>query len=482
MKVDRWACLIVLLAVLALAAIPLTGCGDDDDDDDDDDSDDHYIGDDDDATPDDDDDDTVDDDTSDDDTGDDDTADDDTTEDTLEITPWAEMIPAGTDHNFGATGTIDGEPVDDGFTWSIDDEDIATVDANGTVTGIADGMAVLTAAIGEASAEAYALVGPDIYVLDNQLGLLMGIDRGAGTAIADLLATEASIAVVLNDIVLDPNTGLLAMVDSGDSGAGITGDEKLIVVDMLDDLALTNITLNQDSPWSVAMLDGVAFITGNLDDTLAKIDLTAKDPTPTYFDLDDGCVPTDIIGIDGYVYITCSGFDSGTFTYEPGKVLKIDAATGTEAAELILPQVNPNNFALAPDGSLYVVCTGNYVDELGVVAQIDLSDFSVADSFALGSSPGPIGINDDGIGFVGEGMAGSMYVFDSADNSVIHGDADPIAIPSGLWVQAVGVHNDTGDAYVCDQFNGKVYVIDGDDYSLGETPYELTNPGGVTFW
>ena len=468
-NVDRWAYLFAVLAALALAAFS-TGCatGDDDDNDDNAPVDDDSV-----------DDDSQDDDSQDDDVQDDDAVDDDSTPDDsyINVDPWAEMLPAGTTQAFTAAGQIDGEAVSTGFTWSIEDTGIATVDENGLVTAVAAGVTTLTAAIGDVAGEATVLVGPDVYVIDVVTGFLMGIDRGNQTAIADLLGGGA-IGTVLYDV--KNADGRLLIVDSGDSAPGISGNEKLLVVDLFD-YSLETVPLEQDSPWAVTAFNGYYWVTGNLDDTLAKIDAETDSRATIYYDLDAGCTPTDVIGVGNYLYVACSGFSWDFFEYAPGKALVINPENGAKVTEIALP-VNPFRFGLAPNGEdLYIVCTGDYDYNSGTIAQICTKENVVKDSFALGQAPGQIGINPEGLAFVAEGMAGNVYVFDTAGNIVLRGTDDPIVIPDAAWIQAVGAHSNTGDAYVCDSSNGQVYVLNATSYSE-IFHVSLSNPGGVAFW
>lgn len=473
MHVDRWAYLIVVFAALALAVCPMLGCGDDDDDETDDDVVDDDIAD----------DDIADDDVADDDIVDDDVADDDTApEDYLQVDPWAQIVPAGTTYAYTAEGIIDGTPVDSGFTWTTDDGGVATIDQSGVVTAVADGDTFVHAAAGDLIGDALVMVGPDAFVFDNLSGLLMAIDRGSETAVADLLVGKGSIGAVLNDVKVNTEAGFIYLVDSS---FPTPGDEKLILVDVLDDFAVTNIALAEGSnPWAATYFAGDYWVTGNLDDTLAQVTVDGDKADVVYHDLDAGCVPTDVTGIGNYLYVACSGFDIGTMSYEPGKLLVINPSTGDEVKQIDLPQVNPTHFATVPcedDIDLFVACRGDYAAETGKIAKICTMENVVKSSFDLGLAPGPIGINSDGIGFVGEGFAGSVYVFDSANNSVIHGEGDPIVIPGAFWIQGLGVHPETGNAYVCDQGSGKVYVLSGDDYNEVFN-VDLTNPGGVAFW
>jgi hypothetical protein len=459
--VDRWARLVSLLAVLSLLATAPANCGDDDDDDAvDDDNDD--------GTPDDDDDDN------------DNDNDDNDTANEVDVAPPSQAIPAGTTFQFAAAVTIDDTLITDGFAWNIEDTAFATVDQTGLVTGVANGVTNVWATYEDATGSALVVIGPDVFAFDNLNGKLTAVDRGNETAVADYLAKKDAIGAVLNDI--ERFDTYAALVDSGDLGPGVTGNEKLLVVNLVTKTVETTVPLNMDSPWSVAVEDYLAYVTGNLDDQLAEIDLAAETPTPVYHALDEGCVPADVVVVDGLVYVTCTGFDATGFTYDPGKVLVFDPAVPGVIDTIDLPQVNPQRFAVSAGGKLYVVCTGDYAANFGMVVQIDPSTNDVADSFALGTAPGPIGIGPSGLAFVGEGFAGSVYVFDTADNSVLRDAADPIAIPDAFWIQGLGVHPETGDAYVCDQGNSEVWVIAGADPFGTVFHVDLPNPGGVAFW
>jgi len=61
---------------------------------------------------------------------------------TVEITPSTGTVEVGDTFDFNATST---DPTDTAFDWESDDETVATVDENGTVTGVAAGEAIITA-------------------------------------------------------------------------------------------------------------------------------------------------------------------------------------------------------------------------------------------------------------------------------------------------------------------------------------------------
>jgi Bacterial Ig-like domain (group 2) len=478
MKMHRPAVWVVLFALLALVTAPLMGCTEDnwdvaekdlggleriDDDDGDDDS----SMDDDSAPADDDDDDTTGD--------DDDTAPSDI--ETVEIDPPAQMIPAGTEYTFTAIATTaDNDEIEEGFTWAIGDDAVAT-QAEGVVTGVANGETTLTAELGDVTGEAQILVGPDAYVIDNLTGFLMAVDRGSETAVDDFLAKSA-FGEVLNDIFF--YEGYLLLTDSGDLDTGISGDEALHVVDIAN-MSVESYTLDMDNPWAATAWNGKAFVTGNLDDQLAVVELFGDDAGDiTYADLDADCAPADIVLLRNRLYITCTGFDLGGMTYGDGKVLVINPSTLETITTIDLDQVNPTNLAATADNSkLYVVSTGDYDTETGLVSEIDPSDNTVVDTIDVGTAPGPIAINETGYAFIGEGMAGDIYVLNTNTNALAD---DPITISGAVWIQALGVHPDTGNVYACDQLNGKIAVRSGSDPYGPVFQVNLDNPGGIAYW
>jgi len=475
--------LLALFLLPSLALVTGCDCGDDDDSDDGDASglppyDDDDTGD----------DDTADDDTVDDDAGDDDTADDDDTEpalESVEIVPEKRAVPVGATKAFTAVAHYDDDTTSttEDFTWTSGDGGLLSVTTDGEATGEAAGITTLTVGLGDETAAADVLVGPDVFWFDGIAGTMGAIDRISGDVVDDYLATSKEAAAnIANDIAL--YDGNAYITDSGDGTVGFTPDvfEGLVEIDLFTK-TVTEIAADEadlDNPWAVKIIDGLAFVTGNLSDTLVVFDL--DDETYEVFTLPDGCAPADVEVVGEQAYVACTFFDLGTFTYGDGKVAVVDLATKA-VTTIATSQVNPGNLALSLDGAwLYVVCTGNWFDQFGKIDVIDISESSVAQTLDMtAAAPGPIAIASNGRAFIGDNFSGSVFVIDTSTNTWLRDESDPIVIAGSFWTQALAVNPMADEFYVADWTNTVTAVLGTGDYAL-VTNLTTSNPGGYAFW
>jgi hypothetical protein len=424
----------------------------------------------------------------DDDIGDDD--DDDLLATELYIEPAGEAVPAGTSADFDAVVVYENDTFQrnpDGVVWEIADENTASVN-DGFVNGLVDGTTTLTASFGEAkellSDTVDLLVGPDIYLYDSYAATIDAIDREAQTFTEDWLGAGA-IATVPNDLT---SVGAFAyLTDSGDFGPGITGGEKVVEIDLYAKTA-TDITLGSlDSPWSSTIYDGFIWVTGNLSDNLAKIDLLDTSSIE-YIDLPTDCVPGKLTGAAGKIYVSCSGF-LGVGNYEPGKVAVYDPESkGTTTVDLT--QVNPGSILATEDESaVYVVCVGDFDTKFGAINRIETTGDTVENSFDIGGSLGNAALTANGRLFVLDWK--DMYVIDTNnDDAVLRGEADPVLVGTdGSWLAGIHAHQDLPQVIVSNQewvtYVHTVEVISAVDYSVLHS-YDLSatsaSPGAATSW
>lgn len=455
----------LLLVLLVLFCFNLTflSCCKSDDDDDDDNTGDDDTGD--------------DDDTSDDDDDDDDTGSD---IDYLEITPATRGIPAGETKTFSATAFFtDGtSSSDEDFVFSSSDEAVLTVDQEGNALGVVNGEATITVTLEGKETFADAAVGADIFFYDGVFGYLSAYDRGTGAVTADYLAAKEAITIIPADLQIAD--GYAYLLESGDFAPGTTGQEGLVIVDLFDKTVSDLRIADLDNPWAVRVDDGKAYITGSLSNDLVIADLAAE--TSSSIALPAGCYPADLELIGDLIYVACTGFDPNTYSYaDPGQVAVVDRATKA-VSTIDTSQINPGFLAKSNDGnSLYVVCTGDYFSQFGVIDQIDLSDDTVVDSIAIGGSPGALAIAGNGRGFVGNQTAGQVFVFDTADNSILRGAGDPLVITDATWIADVAYSEMTGLIYAADWTNGQTVVFDPADYNQLAAP-ATDNPNKYAFW
>ena len=461
-----WMLLWVLVTALSIAGF---GCESDDEDDEEDTA-------------------NEDDDAADDDVTDDDDATDDDDDATgnvesIVIEPSSEAIPLGTDADFVATvtykdTTTETNPAD--LVWETGDDTKATVDA-GTVTGVAGGSTTLSATMEGVTAMIDLFVGPDVFLYDMFTGTVDAIDRGSDTYIQDYLATKASVATVPNHIFYyDAN---LYVTDSADGGPGKTGNEKVVVVDPAAKTT-SDVMVDMDSPWAASVYDGYLYVTGNLSDDLAKIDLATK--AIDYISLPAGCVPGQLTGANGKVYISCTGFDSSYFTYG-NTVAVYDPSVKSVSEITLIYSENPGSIVTTADESaVYVIAVGNYYDTFGAINKIDTATDTIESGVDIGGWLGNAVISDADMLFVLDDK--NMYAYDTATDSFVRNAGNPITVGSdGSWLAGLTFNPDSSEIYVSNwlAYSNSIEVIDAVTFtSLGS--YDLSaigvSPGLLAAW
>ena len=104
-------------------------------------------------------------------------------------TTQAELTAVGATFQLEATVT----PADRTVTWTSSDDKVATVDANGLVTAVGDGMAQITATVGDKSVTCYVIV--TIEAEENPDTKINSIDADANAVIYDLSGRRVEKAV-----------------------------------------------------------------------------------------------------------------------------------------------------------------------------------------------------------------------------------------------------------------------------------------------
>jgi hypothetical protein len=454
-KIASWP-LIAAFALLLLLAACTCVVGDDDDDSDEDSD-----------SPD------------DDDTGDDDFwPDDDSVQydglERIEFDSPTRAIPKGFSKTFSAVAHFEGGATSTQaeFDFSTSDESILTVDEDGLATGERNGSVALYARLGDVTGEAQVIVGTDIFFFDAVTGVIASYDRGRDRVKDDHFEVGGPVAQNPIDMQIWENHAYI--VDSGDASADI------VIVDLFSGEMQTLIVPGLDSPRDIKIVYDHAFVTGALSDTFARIDLL--DLTFEIYELPEGCTPNGLEVMSGRAFVACNYFDADENEYgDPGRVADVNLES-SETTLIDASQVNPGSLALSPDDSaLYVVCTGDYAGQHGVIDEIDIASGEVVDSFALGRAPGDIAINSEGLAFIGENLGGFVYVVDTGDNSILRGDANPIEISGAWWTSHIRISPFSGHVFVGDWINAQTVIFDPSDFSVVEN-INTNNAGGYIFW
>ncbi len=217
--------------------------------------------------------------------------------------------------------------------------------------------------------------------------------------------------------------------------------DNIMIVDPADDTNIkSTITLTEGSnPWAMGFINETkAYITNFKSDSINVLDLQNGTVVKSIY---SGKAPEGIIIVDGKAYVANTGYAGWGNPYEQATVTVIDTEIDSVIATVNVP-TNAQDFALAPNGKLHVICTGDYANEFGKVAVIDIESETpvVIDTIDIGGTPGDIEISSGGSGYCsswGDGTNGFIYKFDAEADTVINNSDNPILVGpniSGLFL------------------------------------------------
>ncbi|MCK4597357.1 hypothetical protein KAU04_04925, partial [bacterium] len=214
-----------------------------------------------------------------------------------------------------------------------------------------------------------------------------------------------------------------------------SGTNDIMIIDPRDDgQEPVIISLAQGSnPYYMAFVGAnKAYVTNLIANSVSVVDVENR---TILKDIPVGIGPQGILIVENQAFITNTG---GYPHYSPSTVSIIDVLQDTIIQNLEV-LTNPQNLALAPDGRIHVMCTGNYDDIPGCIVVIDRwagPDWTpaVVDTIEIGGMPGDIMITPSGKGYCtsfGAEPHGHLYVYDAYADTVIRGVDNPIQVGYG---------------------------------------------------
>lgn len=220
-------------------------------------------------------------------------------------------------------------------------------------------------------------------------------------------------------------------------------EDKLLVVNSCSDDLMVISTLTHtivetvefpsgDNPWDVVVID----------DSLCAVSLLlANEVAIVNYQLGlerrrfgVGVSPEGLLYAHGRLWIANCALDFGTFAYGQGTV-SISNPELTATAGSVNVGSNPQVLAMTGNGSIHVLCTGNYADITGSIYVLDPDSWLPTDSIAIGDFPGDLVIGPEGTGYLaGGGFVDSGFVFryNTETHTILNGPANP-------WKTARGV-------------------------------------------
>jgi len=236
--------------------------------------------------------------------------------------------------------------------------------------------------------------------------------------------------------------------------------------------SLGTITLPTNSnPMNIAILnDQKAYVACSMSNSVAVVN-------PTTFAvikpaIAAGVGTTGIAIANGKVYASNTAFDGTTYAYGQGTVTIINTTTDVAGTPLNVGK-NPQSIAIAPDGKLHVLCSGDYGAAVGSVSVIDPATDAIVKTLTIGGSPGNITIASNNMAYCGLFGTG-LITYNASTYAIKDSSTNPLLKKGGSGT----VVDLSGNIYVADFSGDKVYMLDNTyvqkkTYDVGDGPLSL---------
>jgi len=244
----------------------------------------------------------------------------------------------------------------------------------------------------------------------------------------------------------------------------------ITVIDIKTDQIVQTINLAEGSnPWTMAFVGAnKAYVTNYVANSVSVVDLQNGNLLNT---ISVGLAPEGILVVDNTAYVANTG---GFPNYSPSTVSIIDIEKDSVTKTLVVG-TNPQDLALAPDGNIHVICTGNFASISGKVYIINpfgAPDFTpaVVDSVILGGFPGDIQITKDGIAYVpdfGANNSGFLYAYNVFNKEILFDAANPFLV--GFGVMNAFYDSKTDELFINNFADDNVQLIDVANNSILQT-------------
>jgi len=269
---------------------------------------------------------------------------------------------------------------------------------------------------------------PTAYVLNTNGETLSKINLTTGLIENDILTIGTDALSYPNQIVIRDTLAY----------AIASGTNEIQVINLNNDQTsyFINTGASSNPYWMDFVDDSQLLVTLLFEDSLAVVDYISGGTIEKCY---VGKSPEGVL-IDGELaYVACTGFDWGTYQYDPGVVAVYDIESNT-VVDQIAVGANPQYLDRDGSGMIHVVCTGDYFSQWGIVYIIDPATASVVDSVHIGGSPGHISIGPDGTAYLaGAGWTeeGYVYSYNSLTGEVYHDESNPIEVDLNCMTVAV---------------------------------------------
>ncbi len=195
-------------------------------------------------------------------------------------------------------------------------------------------------------------------------------------------------------------------------------------------------------------------------------------------DIRVGLSPTDLVHVNGKIYVCNSGYNPTTQNYEPAAISVIPTGTNRVEKDIQIDGLNPRAMAVDSQNRIHILCRNDGAANGGEVFVIDSGTDTRVDYTRLGGSPEDIAITKAGIAYVAAGGWGTdpgyIYRYNASDGYPLNGPENPIE--TGTGASRIIAYSDSTVFVSCKDAN-KVEKIVGTNrassYPVGENPVPL---------
>lgn len=189
-----------------------------------------------------------------------------------------------------------------------------------------------------------------------------------------------------------------------------------------------------DNPWFMAFTGATkAYVTNWNDNSVSVVDVAAGNILKR---IPVGERPQGLMVVGNQAFVANTGYVGLGEPFGQASVSIIDTRTDSVTHTLDVP-VNAQDFSVDPYGRIHVLCSGDYADQTGQIAVLDLytgpywDTPAVVDTIEIGSNPGDLVITNDGKGYCvawGNGIKGFLLEYDALAGTVLHSADNPIPV------------------------------------------------------
>jgi DNA-binding beta-propeller fold protein YncE len=274
-----------------------------------------------------------------------------------------------------------------------------------------------------------------------------------GETLSRVLLADRSVNA--NAVLLGVAPNSIAIAPDGRTGYVVSSrSNRVDIVDLDQPAAIDVIDVGVGaSPFAIALFGaGEGYVSNFNTDEVVHLDLAGRKIRGR---IPVGRAPEGLLtvthGAGADLYVAITGFDSlGSF--RAGEVAVVAIPADTVRARLHVG-VNPQGFALAPDGRVHVVCTGDYAAYQGRVFIIEPTGPAVVDSVEVGGRPSAVAVLPGNQGLV-VGWSEIRSYAPGKPVTDLTAFAGTIGFTSLIWDEAEHV------VYVTDFSDSKLHALD----------------------